>query len=257
MILRRAVGGERRGGWVAVFAIVVLVVVALAGRAGATACGDADLNGSVTVSDAVQILRSAADLTTTCSNRVCDVDSNNQVGVTDAVNVLRRVADLSANVTCRTGISDFITDVAAAGGDHGVLEIGVAPVPGPGAPQTVGDPQGPTTAPAGSQNDITVPFDTTGASQVAAAAAGGGLILVVAVGDLDANLTDGFFELPLGSPAGQIDLVVTYPTRVGHTSFLFCPATRQNGVLSQYGALRQDPVPGQANAVHLSITFPQ
>jgi hypothetical protein len=64
-------------------------------------CGDADGNGSITVSDGVQVLRAVADLSSTCTLSRCDVDGNGSLTVTDAVSVLRRAADLPAPDSCR------------------------------------------------------------------------------------------------------------------------------------------------------------
>ncbi len=66
----------------------------------AQVCGDADGNGSVTVSDGVQTLRSAAGLTSSCTDPVCDVDGSGAITVTDGVNVLRGAADLPFTSNC-------------------------------------------------------------------------------------------------------------------------------------------------------------
>lgn len=69
--------------------------------AGARACGDADGNGAVNVTDGVNVLRSAAGLASACdATAVCDVDGNGSVSVTDGVNVLRAAAGLGSNLTC-------------------------------------------------------------------------------------------------------------------------------------------------------------
>lgn len=63
-------------------------------------CGDADLSGAVTVTDGVQVLRSAASLSSSCTPQRCDVDGSGTVSVTDGVNVLRAAAGLSAASDC-------------------------------------------------------------------------------------------------------------------------------------------------------------
>jgi hypothetical protein len=63
-------------------------------------CGDADGNGEVTVTDGVNALRAAADLSSTCSLAVCDVDGNGSVTVTDGVNILRHAAGLPSEDNC-------------------------------------------------------------------------------------------------------------------------------------------------------------
>jgi hypothetical protein len=66
-------------------------------------CGDADGSGSVTVTDGVSVLRTAANLPSTCSMVVCDVDRSGTITVTDGVNVLRGAAGFS--ITCRDILS--------------------------------------------------------------------------------------------------------------------------------------------------------
>jgi hypothetical protein len=63
-------------------------------------CGDADGNGSVTVSDGVQVLRAAAELSSSCTLARCDVDGNGTISVSDGVNVLRGAADLPFTADC-------------------------------------------------------------------------------------------------------------------------------------------------------------
>jgi hypothetical protein len=59
----------------------------------------------VTVTDGVQVLRAAADLSSDCSQRQnsCDVDGNGSVTVSDGVNVLRLAADLPVTTNCQGG----------------------------------------------------------------------------------------------------------------------------------------------------------
>ena len=59
------------------------------------ACADANGDGAVTVSDGVQVLRAAADLSSSCTLFSCDVDGSGSVGLTDGVNVLERAAGFS------------------------------------------------------------------------------------------------------------------------------------------------------------------
>ncbi len=63
-------------------------------------CGDADQNGSLTVTDGVNVLRSAAGLDSPCIAARCDVDNSGAVTVTDGVNVLRGAAGLSFDANC-------------------------------------------------------------------------------------------------------------------------------------------------------------
>jgi hypothetical protein len=64
-------------------------------------CGDADGNGTVTLTDGVNVLRGAAGLPGACdTSSLCDVDGNGTLSVTDGVNVLRAAAALPASLTC-------------------------------------------------------------------------------------------------------------------------------------------------------------
>jgi hypothetical protein len=235
-------GGSMRG---AVRLLVVAAFVAASARAHAQVCADPDGNGDVTVTDGVEILRAAAGLSATCSPTICDVNGDGLVTVTDAVNTLRRAAGLTATFSCGTGISNFISDVQVAGGDHAVLEVGAAPIPAASAPDSIGSPQGSADAVAGGSNTVTVPYSAGSTSQASAAMMGGGLSFVVAVADLQGNLTDGIFEVPLDKSAGQLQIQVAFPRHLGQASFFLYFATRNDGMLSQYGTFRQDPVSAQ------------
>lgn len=63
-------------------------------------CADADLSGTVTVSDGVQTLRAAAALPSACAPARCDVDGNGSISVTDGVAVLRVAAGLPVRTNC-------------------------------------------------------------------------------------------------------------------------------------------------------------
>ncbi len=67
---------------------------------GGAVCGDADRNGAVTVTDGVQTLRAAAELSSACELATCDVDANGRITVADGVSVLRKAADLPVGGTC-------------------------------------------------------------------------------------------------------------------------------------------------------------
>lgn len=69
----------------------------------AQVCGDADGNGSVSVTDGVQALRQAAGLSSSCGTGQCDVDGNGTVSVTDGVNILRKAASLPITENCPGG----------------------------------------------------------------------------------------------------------------------------------------------------------
>jgi hypothetical protein len=88
--------------------ILVLSGVGFAPLAHTQSCGDSDGNGSVTVTDGVNVLRHVASLSSACSNDAtrCDLDGNGSVTVSDGVNVLRHVAGLSATLSCPGGAND-------------------------------------------------------------------------------------------------------------------------------------------------------
>lgn len=95
------------GKWAALVA-AVLLTSPLVGRAAAHECGDADDSGSVTVTDGVQVLRSAAGLSSTCAQHgeSCDVDGSGSATVSDGVNVLRKAAGLTITENCPGGDDD-------------------------------------------------------------------------------------------------------------------------------------------------------
>lgn len=86
-----------------VVAVLSLWLVSAVAPVAAQVCGDADGNGTVTVTDGVVTLRAAAGLDTSCTPATCDVDGNGAVTVTDGVNVLRQAAELPAFNACPGG----------------------------------------------------------------------------------------------------------------------------------------------------------
>lgn len=66
----------------------------------AETCGDANGNGTITVTDGVQVLRAAAALSSDCTNERCDVNASGAVTVTDGVAVLQAAAALPITLTC-------------------------------------------------------------------------------------------------------------------------------------------------------------
>jgi hypothetical protein len=63
-------------------------------------CGDADQSGAITVTDGVQTLRAAAELSSSCTPERCDLDGSGTVSVSDGVNVLRGAAGLPFTSNC-------------------------------------------------------------------------------------------------------------------------------------------------------------
>lgn len=88
--------------------LVAAFVAGVAPPAGAV-CGDANGDGDVTVTDGVQALRAAADLSSVCDDR-CDVDGSGAITVSDGVNILRAAADLSSVRSC-TDAADRVASV--------------------------------------------------------------------------------------------------------------------------------------------------
>lgn len=81
--------------WGALLSILALAsTFGLYEPAHAQVCGDADGNGTLTVTDGINVLRAAADLPSRCSFLICDVDGSGAITVTDGVNVLRGAAGL-------------------------------------------------------------------------------------------------------------------------------------------------------------------
>jgi cysteine-rich repeat protein len=70
--------------------------------AGGEVCGDADGDGTPSLSDGVQLLRAAAGLSSVCTLARCDVDGSGSIGVSDAVQVLRAAAGLPFQGACET-----------------------------------------------------------------------------------------------------------------------------------------------------------
>lgn len=80
-------------------ALTAVLTLVLTVPAAAQTCGDANDNDTVTVTDGVQALRAAADLSSSCEDG-CDVDGNGSITVSDGVNVLRKAAGLQINEAC-------------------------------------------------------------------------------------------------------------------------------------------------------------
>ena len=63
-------------------------------------CGDANADGDINDVDAVQVLRAAALLPSSCSLAVCDVTGDGMIDDVDGVNVLRAAASLPFTDNC-------------------------------------------------------------------------------------------------------------------------------------------------------------
>lgn len=117
-------------------AYAVLITIALVMPAAAQTCGDANDSGTITVTDGVQALRAAADLSSTCEDG-CDVDGSGSITVSDGVNILRKSAGLVINEACDfTGqeangvvspslsIFDALTKVPGVGASSALIAAG-------------------------------------------------------------------------------------------------------------------------------------
>jgi hypothetical protein len=229
----------------ALAAALLLAVAVLPGRAAAQTCGDPDGTGAIDVIDAANVTRAAVGLPSTCAAlpAACDLDGNGTIDVVDGANALRAAVGLPAILACVTEVNDFLAEVAGPGGARGVLDLGFAPIPGEGAPATIGEPQGETEVEPGGSNVVTIPYDT-GMDGAQMADGELKLVIAIAVRDPEFRLVDGFFELPLDTPAGEVTIDLAYAAELGAQPFLLCPATRQDDVLSQYGVLEQVPAGG-------------
>ncbi len=85
-----------------VLGFVLVWMLLVVGGVHAETCGDSDGNGTVSVTDGVNVLRVAAGLSSACANAGsrCDVDGSGSVSVSDGVNVLRHAAGLGATLAC-------------------------------------------------------------------------------------------------------------------------------------------------------------
>jgi hypothetical protein len=79
-----------------------------AATADAASCGDANRTGTVTVTDGVLILRSAAQLETLCPRERCDMNVDGNISVTDGVLALRVAAEIQTSVACSAAQVDTI-----------------------------------------------------------------------------------------------------------------------------------------------------
>lgn len=164
----------------------------------AQVCGDADGNGQVTVTDGVQVLRSAAELSSACSERPnsCDIDGNGTVSLADGVNVLRKAAELPVTEACPGGGGEIGDAQEVVDTFFPFLILGLQEVPSVGPSSAAVEPAGGTedcedggsrtTSQAGAE--ITVTFDACRVSEPG-------------IGSFQ---LDGFIEVTLGIPTSQV-----------------------------------------------------
>jgi hypothetical protein len=222
-------------------ATLAAVMLALCPSAAtAQLCGDADGDGSVTINDGVQTLRAAASLSSTCGADVCDVTGDGSITLVDGINVLRAAASLSAQNACPSEITGFVNNVESSDGTDASLDVGVAPLPGAGAPETISGVDGDTNVEEGESNSVTVTYDTGGAAE-AQIAGTADQSLIVTVRTLRGVPRKGFFKLPLDTPSGQINLIIDFPPDLPPDDFLLGFATLDANGVSQVATLRQSP----------------
>jgi cysteine-rich repeat protein len=70
------------------------------GTGGVVACGDANGNGSIQSSDALQILRAAVGTPLVCAPQRCDTDNSGSITSSDALRVLRKSVGQSVALNC-------------------------------------------------------------------------------------------------------------------------------------------------------------
>jgi hypothetical protein len=215
--------------------VVAGVVLLVSAEAAAQQCGDADQSGTVTVTDGVRALRRAGGLPPGCDPRRCDLDGSGVVTLTDGVNVLRLAAGLAVSaLSCPTpDLSEFADEVESADGTDADLDVGVAPLPGQAAPDTVSGVEGNTNATPGGESTFAVSYDA-GAAATDATIAAGEPELLIAVRKPNREFARGFFRLPLPSGSGEVGVTIRFPNQLPSQTFFLAFATRQNGAIGQY-----------------------
>lgn len=128
---------------------VLLLIAAAPTPAHAQKCGDADDDGTITVTDGVRVLRNAAGLGD-CALNLCDVDGNGSVSVTDGVVVLRAAVGLGDPTGCSGGGGlgprrTFLLDLADRGAVAGYRVLASEAVALEGAIQALVTTIGPAT----------------------------------------------------------------------------------------------------------------
>jgi hypothetical protein len=188
------------------------------------ACGDADTSGDVTVSDGVNVLRAAADLSAVCPVTACDVDGNGVISVSDGVNVLRAAAGLAATLNC---VADpFISAVKGEDGKFGPLVKTAGGLSAPsGAPQTVTNVAIGDGFVEGRSNTVSIDYDT-GDVQAQAASDDTTLLIGSARGSED---SDGVFNLPLTNRRGTVTVTLDLKPDVAVQRFTLKITTGANG----------------------------
>src|SRR5262249_52339779 len=104
--------------------VVALLILATRTYAAGESCGDTDASGAVTVTDGVNVLRAAADLSSPCTLERCDINADGSITVSDGVNVLRAAADLPATLACGVidpAVAALVSDVFPFVGDSQLL----------------------------------------------------------------------------------------------------------------------------------------
>lgn len=168
----------------------------------AAICGDANQDDAVTVTDGVACLRIAAGLETSASGD-CDMNGDDAVTVSDGVSVLRNAASLSSVLSCASEIGTVFGDIQKSQGLGATpIRLNLEQPPDPGTVPTLGMPVGFTgELLAGRSISYSVTYDVGPNT--------GGAKLLLALRDTDSNfLLQGFYELPLESSAGIVELLL-------------------------------------------------
>lgn len=173
-------------------------------------CGDADGSGEQpSVTDGVNVLRAAAELTSACTLARCDVDGDDKISVTDGVNVLRAAADLPATVLC--GPDPIIASVRDSQGRFGALtKVPNGLVAPSDAPETVTNVTfaASQNLVSGRVNTLIVSYDVDGTT-TPAVDGDGQLGLIVASALSDGTPSPNVFDLAVGPTKGSVTLALT------------------------------------------------
>jgi hypothetical protein len=204
--------------------VLLLCILVWTGEPVAAICGDADRSGTTTVTDGVQILRAAADLSTGCTGRECDMNGDGSVTVSDGVVALRVAADLSVAASCATRFGELVKTVRT-NGVRAELHLEPPPAAAPGARVDVLSIEGSGELASGQPTTLTVGLDSPVDSVILGLQENGASV-------------DGFVEVPTGS-AATVELEVEAADVSASTGADLSVGTRAG---DQVGGARTKPV---------------
>ncbi len=156
-----------------------------------------------------------------------------------------------ANVTLPDGFfalqvaEDVVSSIATGDGVIAVLRIGAAPIPGLGAPNPIAGVLGNTNVSPGGTNELDIFFSGFAGASASTAqrdSQSTGAALVVAIGDeacAPTDLVSDWFEVPLDTASGQLDLSVSFSEALEDGDFVICITTIEDGVIGEYFVVQQ------------------